>query len=70
LQANELKVIIRYPSDFEWAEENAAQTEGCLLFLQAEWSVHETVTPAIIEYIKQHPRWNLSVQLHKYLNVP
>ena len=70
LRANELKVIIRYASDFDWAEENAAQTSSCLLFLQAEWSVHEALTPTIIEYAKQRPWWNLSVQLHKYLDVP
>ena len=70
LKANELKVIIRYPSDFEWAEDNAALTENCLLFLQPEWSVHEEITPTIIEYAKRNPRWHISVQLHKYLDFP
>ncbi|MDR2564033.1 MAG: 7-carboxy-7-deazaguanine synthase QueE [Prevotellaceae bacterium] len=68
-KANEMKVVIQHPSDFEWAEENAALTENCLLFLQPEWSVHEQMTPVIIEYVKQNPWWNLSVQLHKYLEI-
>ena len=68
-KANELKVVIQHPSDFEWAEENAALTDNCLLFLQPEWSVHESMTPIIIEYAKEKPWWNVSVQLHKYLDV-
>ncbi|MDR1169290.1 MAG: 7-carboxy-7-deazaguanine synthase QueE [Prevotellaceae bacterium] len=68
-QASELKVVIQHPADFEWAEENAAMTSGCLLFLQPEWSVHETVIPYIIDYIKQHTHWILSLQMHKYAGI-
>lgn len=69
-KANELKVIIKHIADLEWAEENAQMTDNCLLFLQPEWSVHESITPVIVEYIKQNPQWNLSVQLHKYIDIP
>ncbi|MDR1887117.1 MAG: 7-carboxy-7-deazaguanine synthase QueE [Prevotellaceae bacterium] len=69
-KANELKVIVKHPADLEWAEQNAALTDGCLLFLQPEWSVHEQITPCIVDYIKQNPQWILSVQLHKYIDVP
>lgn len=70
-RANELKVVIQRPADFEWAEENAALAgDQCLLFLQPEWGVHEDMTPLIVEYIKQHPSWNISIQLHKYIDVP
>lgn len=69
--ANELKVVIYNKSDFAWAEEWAAQTSpGCRLFLQPEWSKSATVTPLIIEYIKAHPQWEFSLQLHKYIHVP
>jgi 7-carboxy-7-deazaguanine synthase len=69
--ANELKVVVFNKSDFEWAEQWAAQvTPGCKLFLQPEWSKAAQVTPLIIEYIKEHPQWELSLQLHKYINVP
>ncbi len=69
--ANELKIIIYNSSDFTWAESFAAQVSPeCRLFLQPEWSRAERVTPEIIEYIKAHPRWNFSLQLHKYINVP
>ncbi|MDR1339505.1 MAG: 7-carboxy-7-deazaguanine synthase QueE [Prevotellaceae bacterium] len=68
-RANELKVIIKHPADLEWAEENAALTDACLLFLQAEWSVHEKITPYIIDYIKQNTQWILSVQMHKYIGI-
>jgi len=69
--ANELKVVIFNKSDFEWAEQYAAQVApGCKLFLQPEWSKSGTVTPLIIDYIKEHPQWEFSLQLHKYIQVP
>lgn len=70
-EADELKVVIFNKSDFAWAEKYAAQvSEKCMLYLQPEWEKASQVTPAIIEYIKQHPQWELSLQLHKYINVP
>ena len=69
--ANELKVIIFNQSDFHWAEEyEALVAPGCKLYLQPEWDKAAIVTPHIIEYIKQHPQWELSLQIHKYINVP
>jgi 7-carboxy-7-deazaguanine synthase len=69
--ANELKVIIYNNSDFEWAEQHAsAVSSDCKLFLQPEWSKSAQMTPLIIEYIKRNPKWEFSLQLHKYINVP
>jgi 7-carboxy-7-deazaguanine synthase len=69
--ANELKVVIFNKSDFEWAEKYAAQVSaGCKLYLQPEWDKAAIVTPLIIDYIKENPQWELSLQLHKYINVP
>ena len=69
--ANELKVVIFNTSDFGWAEEYAALVSpACKLYLQPEWDKAAIVTPHIIEYIKQHPQWELSLQIHKYINVP
>ena len=69
--ANELKVVIFHPSDLQWAEEHAAKVPpSCRLFLQPEWSKREKITPLIIDYIKQHPEWQLSLQTHKYINIP
>ncbi len=69
--ANELKVVIFNKSDFDWAEKYAAQVSPeCKLYLQPEWDKASTITPVIIEYIKQHPQWELSLQIHKYINVP
>jgi len=69
--ANELKVVINHKSDFEWAEKYAAlvSTE-CKLYLQPEWDRSEKMTPLIIDYIKEHPKWEFSLQIHKYINVP
>ena len=69
--ADELKVVVYHPSDFEWAEEHAQKVGAhCLLYLQPEWSKHEKITPLIIEYIQKHPEWQLSLQTHKYINIP
>ncbi len=71
LHANELKVVVFNKSDFDWAEKYAALVSpSCKLFLQPEWDKATTVTPLIIDYIKQHPQWELSLQIHKYINVP
>lgn len=69
--ANELKVVIYNKHDFEWAEQYAAQVSPtCKLYLQPEWDKSATVLPLIIDYIKANPRWQLSAQVHKYINVP
>lgn len=69
--ANELKVIIYNKSDFEWAEKYAGMvTSDCKLFLQPEWSKATAMLPLIVEYIKANPRWEISLQIHKYLGVP
>jgi len=69
--ANELKVVIFNKTDFAWAEEYAAKVSpACKLFLQPEWDKAATITPLIIEYIKANPKWELSLQIHKYINVP
>jgi 7-carboxy-7-deazaguanine synthase len=69
--ANELKVVIFNKTDFAWAEKYAAQTSpGCKRYLQPEWEKAAIVTPLIVDYIKENPQWELSLQLHKYINVP
>jgi organic radical activating enzyme len=69
--AHELKVVIFHSSDFAWAEQFAAQVSpACKLYLQPEWDKAAAVTPLIIEYIKAHPQWQLSLQVHKYIDVP
>ncbi len=68
--ANELKVVIYNKHDFEWAEQYAAQVgPHCKLYLQPEWDKAAEMTPQIIEYIQENPKWRMSVQVHKYLNI-
>jgi 7-carboxy-7-deazaguanine synthase len=70
-KANELKVVVFNKSDFAWAEKyEALVSPSCKLYLQPEWEKQHEVTPLIINYIKEHPQWELSMQLHKYINVP
>jgi len=69
--ANELKVVVFNKHDFDWAETYAAQVNpSCKLYLQPEWDKAAEITPLIIDYIKAHPQWELSLQVHKYINVP
>ncbi|MCK4361419.1 MAG: 7-carboxy-7-deazaguanine synthase QueE, partial [Bacteroidales bacterium] len=71
LKANELKVIIQDKDDFEWAENNAEMiNENCYLFLQPEWSARRKILPEIIDYVKNNPKWRISLQSHKYIGIP
>ena len=70
-QADELKVIVYNKHDFVFAEEQAAKVhQDCILYLQPEWSVRERMMPLIVDYVMQHPKWKVSLQTHKYLNIP
>ncbi len=70
-KADELKVIVETAEDLAWAEENAKKVgPGCHLFLQPEWSRRREILPVIIEYIKKHPVWRISLQTHKYIGIP
>jgi organic radical activating enzyme len=70
-RADELKVIVFNKSDFEWAEQYRAEvSDHCLLFLQPEWSKSEKMLPQIIDFVKENPIWRISLQTHKYMNIP
>ena len=69
--ASELKVVVFNKSDIEWAESFEKRVSpNCKLYLQPEWDKADTMTPLAIDYIKAHPHWELSAQLHKYIQVP
>jgi len=69
--ADELKVIVYHKSDFQWAIEMSQKTKkGCRFYLQPEWSKASEMTPMIVEFIKANPDWTLSLQIHKYIQVP
>ena len=71
LRANELKVIINHPSDLDWANKHAEKVlDSCQLFLQPEWSNTEKLLPLIISYVKGNLKWKISLQTHKYMNIP
>lgn len=69
--ASELKVVISHTSDFQWAEDHAGKiNRNAKLYLQPEWSKQERFLPAIIEYVKMNPKWRISLQTHKFMNIP
>ena len=69
--AHELKVIIYNKNDFKFAEKQAEKVgEDCILYLQPEWSKRETMIPQIVDYVMANPKWMVSLQTHKYLNIP
>ena len=70
-EADELKIIVFNKSDFKFAEEQAAKVgSNCELFLQPEWSKKEKMTELIVDYVMKNPKWKISLQTHKYLNIP
>ncbi len=69
--ANEFKPVIFHHSDIQWAESYTKDLNSdCKLYLQTEWSKSESNLPIIIEYVKSNPQWQISLQTHKYLNIP
>ena len=68
--SDELKIIIYNKSEFKWAEQLSKKiNKNTKLIMQPEWSREEFISPLILEYIKLNPKWRISVQTHKYLNV-
>jgi 7-carboxy-7-deazaguanine synthase len=69
--ASELKVVINHRNDFRWAEQYAARvSKDCKLYLSPEWEQQEEMAPEMIEYVKENQQWEISLQIHKYLNIP
>src|SRR5690606_30966035 len=70
-KADELKVIVYHLNDLLFAEEQAAKVrQECVLLLQVEWSKKYKMNPVVVEYVKNIPKWRISVQTHKYLDIP
>jgi organic radical activating enzyme len=70
-RADELKVIIYNKDDFRFAEEQAKRVgKDCVLYLQPEWSKRDAMMPLMVDYVLGHPQWKVSLQTHKYLNIP
>ena len=70
-EADELKVVVFHQSDFDFAEEHASMVNStCELRLQPEWSKAEKFTPIIIDFAKNHPKWKISLQTHKFMDIP
>ena len=70
-KAHELKVIVYNKSDFLWAREFAEKVNpNCILLLQPEWSKSAEILPSIIEFVKENPKWRISLQTHKFMDIP
>lgn len=69
--AHELKVVVSHRNDLRFAEEFAVQVNAnCKLYLQPEWDKCDEMIPLIINYVKEEPKWQISLQVHKYMNIP
>ncbi|MDC2975097.1 7-carboxy-7-deazaguanine synthase QueE [Bacteroidota bacterium] len=69
--AHELKIIIYNNHDFEFAEQEAKKVnKNAILYIQPEWSKREKMMPLMVDFIKKNPKWKVSLQTHKYLNIP
>lgn len=70
-KAHELKVVVFNKHDLQWAQEHAEKVgPDCRLFLQPEWDKAEEMMPLIVDFVKENPRWNVSLQTHKFMNIP
>ncbi len=69
--ADELKIIVHNKNDLAWAEENAKHVgDNCKLYIQPEWSKRKQVMPFMVDYVLENPKWNISLQTHKYMGIP
>ena len=70
-KASELKVVVYHKSDLKWAKEMGAKCSStCKLYIQPEWSKRDGILPEILNFIQENPNWALSLQTHKYINIP
>ncbi|WP_370089835.1 7-carboxy-7-deazaguanine synthase QueE [Ekhidna sp.] len=70
-KSHELKVIAFNKSDFKWASEHGDKmNQDSQLFLQPEWSKEKEMTPLVVDFVKRNPRWKISLQTHKYMDIP
>lgn len=70
-QANEFKVVVFHPSDLDWMQKFVGKLRSdCRLFVQPEWSKRESIAPLLVRFVQENPRWTLSLQTHKYLEIP
>jgi 7-carboxy-7-deazaguanine synthase len=70
-QSDELKLVIYHKSDFKWAiEQGKKMNPKAKWLLQPEWSRQEEILPLIIAFVKEHPRWSISLQTHKFMDIP
>ena len=70
-RADELKVIVQTKEDLEWAVECSKKVSAkCLLYVQPEWSVYESIIGEMVEWVKENPEWNISIQTHKFMHIP
>lgn len=70
-KAHELKVVVYHKSDLQWAEKHADRmNSGAQLYLQPEWEKSEEMLPEILNYVKNNPHWKISLQTHKFMNIP
>ena len=71
IKADEFKAVVFHPSDIAWAQSFLVDLKpSCRLYLQPEWSKSDSITPLIIDFVKENPQWQISLQTHKYLNIP
>ncbi|MEY4292592.1 MAG: hypothetical protein RL624_1553 [Bacteroidota bacterium] len=70
-KADELKIIVFNKHDFDWAREHQALVPAkTALYLQTEWEKRDSNYNLVIDFIKANPAWHLSIQTHKYLQIP
>ncbi len=70
-KANELKMVVYALSDLKWAQEEAKKvSDSCKLLIQPEWSKSSKMLPILIEFVKENPKWQVSLQTHKFMDIP
>ncbi|MGD2180057.1 7-carboxy-7-deazaguanine synthase QueE [Lusitaniella coriacea] len=69
-RANEIKLVVETGLELEFYARYLPQENGIPVFLQPEWTSRDRALPLVLAQLRQFPTYRLSVQLHKYLEVP
>jgi 7-carboxy-7-deazaguanine synthase len=69
--ADELKIVVNHKSDIDWAVNLSKQVKNnCVKILQPEWERSTKMLPLIIDFVKSNPDWRISLQTHKFMQIP
>ena len=67
--ANEVKLVVSTGEEVDFYIKYLVDNVNIPVYLQPEWGTRDRAIPIILELLKQHPSYRLSLQTHKFIGV-